>query len=215
MALCEVQRYKLHLVVDADHELPVAYEVTKASAGEAPIARKLVKRVSERHEDLMKNTCEVYLYDNVNAAADGGFTPLHVAVASGEAAMTEFLLANGAAANKPDSDGSLPLHVAASYGRDRIVEILLAHKADVNVTMSGGSTPLHGAAWFGQLAAAELLVAGGADVNAVEGDEASIKQVLLAHKAATSIRCMPFRGSVQYAAESVHVYVCTSQTCPS
>jgi len=41
----------------------VAYEVTKASAGEAPIARKLVKRLSERHEDLMKNTCEVYLYD--------------------------------------------------------------------------------------------------------------------------------------------------------
>ena len=55
--------YKLHLVVDADYELPVAYEITKASAGEAPIARKLVKRLSERHEDLMKKTCEVYLYD--------------------------------------------------------------------------------------------------------------------------------------------------------
>ena len=55
--------YKLHLVVDADYELPVAYEVTKASAGEAPIARKLVNELRERHEDLMKKTCEVYLYD--------------------------------------------------------------------------------------------------------------------------------------------------------
>jgi DDE family transposase/transposase-like protein DUF772 len=55
--------YKLHLVVDADHELPVAYEITAASAGEAPIARALVKRLSERHKALMKKTCEVYLYD--------------------------------------------------------------------------------------------------------------------------------------------------------
>ena len=55
--------YKLHLVVDADYELPVAYEITKASAGEAPVARTLVKQLGERHKDLMKETCEVYLYD--------------------------------------------------------------------------------------------------------------------------------------------------------
>jgi hypothetical protein len=55
--------YKLHLLVDADYELPVAYEVTKASAGEAPVARELVKRTSERHAALLKDTCEQYVYD--------------------------------------------------------------------------------------------------------------------------------------------------------
>ena len=55
--------YKLHLLVDVEHELPVAYEVTKASAGEAPVARKLVKRTAERHEALLKDTCEEYFYD--------------------------------------------------------------------------------------------------------------------------------------------------------
>lgn len=55
--------YKLHLLVDAEHELPVAYEVTKASAGEAPVARDLVQRTAERHGTLLKDTCEQYFYD--------------------------------------------------------------------------------------------------------------------------------------------------------
>jgi hypothetical protein len=55
--------YKLHLLVDAEYELPVAYEVTRASAGEAPVARRLVERTAERHESLLKDTCELYLYD--------------------------------------------------------------------------------------------------------------------------------------------------------
>ena len=55
--------YKLHLLVDADYELPVAYEVTKASVGEAPVVRHLVERMAERHEGLLKDTCEFFLYD--------------------------------------------------------------------------------------------------------------------------------------------------------
>ena len=35
--------------------------------------------------------------------------------------------------------------------------------------------------------------------------------MFLAHKATKCIRCSPYRGNVQYAAESVHVYVCTVQ----
>jgi len=49
--------YKLHLVVDADYELPVAFEVTKASASEIPVAHELVKELSEHHEELVKG-CE-------------------------------------------------------------------------------------------------------------------------------------------------------------
>lgn len=54
--------YKLHLVVDAVYELPVAYEVTEASRGEEPIARKLLDEMADEKPDLLKD-CEVWLGD--------------------------------------------------------------------------------------------------------------------------------------------------------
>jgi len=54
--------YKLHLVVDADYELPVAFEVTKASASEIPVAHELVEELSERHEELLGG-CRFFLGD--------------------------------------------------------------------------------------------------------------------------------------------------------
>jgi hypothetical protein len=54
--------YRVHLVVDATYELPVAYEVTKASAGEAPEARKLLDGLKARHPALVE-TCGVWLGD--------------------------------------------------------------------------------------------------------------------------------------------------------
>ncbi len=45
--------YKLHLIVDAAYELPVAFEVTKASASEMPQGRALVKDLKARHEQLV------------------------------------------------------------------------------------------------------------------------------------------------------------------
>jgi hypothetical protein len=56
---------KLHLVVDATYELPVAYTVTPASGAEVPQAKVLVKRLKERHPALM-HTCAV-------ATADKGY----------------------------------------------------------------------------------------------------------------------------------------------
>lgn len=46
--------YKLHLVVDAVYELPVAYRVTAASRGEAPEGRGLIADLAERHPALLK-----------------------------------------------------------------------------------------------------------------------------------------------------------------
>jgi len=40
--------YKLHLLVDSVYELPVAYEVTKASAAEQPVGRKLISEAAQR-----------------------------------------------------------------------------------------------------------------------------------------------------------------------
>jgi hypothetical protein len=54
--------YKLHLVVDAVYEMPVAYEMTKASANEAPLAPKLLDRLKERHPEVLE-ACEAWTGD--------------------------------------------------------------------------------------------------------------------------------------------------------
>jgi hypothetical protein len=46
--------YKLHLIVDAHYELPIAYEVTKASSAEAPQMHELYKKVEEQHKELLE-----------------------------------------------------------------------------------------------------------------------------------------------------------------
>ncbi|MDO8685608.1 MAG: transposase [Clostridiales bacterium] len=53
--------YKLHLIVDATYELPVAFSVTKASAAELPEAKKLIENLEEKHKDLLDKKCEYFL----------------------------------------------------------------------------------------------------------------------------------------------------------
>jgi hypothetical protein len=48
--------YKLHLIVDAAYELPVAYHVTKASASDCPELLPLVHTLDERHPGLLQQT---------------------------------------------------------------------------------------------------------------------------------------------------------------
>lgn len=49
--------YKLHPLVDARYQLPLAFKLTKASPGEAPIARQLVDHLESRHPELLE-ACE-------------------------------------------------------------------------------------------------------------------------------------------------------------
>jgi hypothetical protein len=44
--------YRLHLLVDANYELPVAYDVTRASEGESPKLLPLVEALEEDHPEL-------------------------------------------------------------------------------------------------------------------------------------------------------------------
>lgn len=46
--------YKLHLIVDAVHELPVAWDLTKASVHDNPMLKPLVEQLSERHGELVQ-----------------------------------------------------------------------------------------------------------------------------------------------------------------
>ncbi|MDD5708668.1 MAG: transposase [Kiritimatiellae bacterium] len=54
--------YKLHLVVDATYDLPVAREVTKASCAEQPEAHQMIKKLAKRHGKLLE-TCEMLTAD--------------------------------------------------------------------------------------------------------------------------------------------------------
>jgi len=49
--------YKLHLIVDADYELPVAFEVTKASASEVKEAHRMIEKLDKTHPQLIEG-CE-------------------------------------------------------------------------------------------------------------------------------------------------------------
>jgi hypothetical protein len=46
--------YQLHLIIDATHEIPVAYEVERASASEAKHLLPMVKALKVRHPDLVE-----------------------------------------------------------------------------------------------------------------------------------------------------------------
>ncbi|NSW84430.1 MAG: transposase, partial [Syntrophothermus sp.] len=54
--------YKLHLLVDAQYELPVAYSVSRASESESPQAHKLLANIKQR-QPLLLERCEVMLAD--------------------------------------------------------------------------------------------------------------------------------------------------------
>ena len=54
--------YKLHLVVDANYELPVAWEVTRASVSEVPAGKDLIKGLKQRHPGVL-GRCEYFTAD--------------------------------------------------------------------------------------------------------------------------------------------------------
>jgi len=54
--------FKLHLPADAAYELPVAFEVTKASASEVKQCHKIVEQTAGRRPEMMER-CEIFLAD--------------------------------------------------------------------------------------------------------------------------------------------------------
>lgn len=47
--------FKLHLIVDADTELPVDYQVTKASCSDVAVGRQMIGEISKNKPELLKN----------------------------------------------------------------------------------------------------------------------------------------------------------------
>lgn len=75
--------YKLHLIVDAKHELPVAFEVTEASAGDSPRLMPMVRDFKKEHPEVFarcRNLSADKAYDDgadkTELYEDHGVTPL-------------------------------------------------------------------------------------------------------------------------------------------
>lgn len=54
--------FRLHLIVDAQYELPVAFEVEQASKNEMPVAHDLLDTLKQVHPELLKD-CKYFLGD--------------------------------------------------------------------------------------------------------------------------------------------------------
>ena len=74
--------YRVHLLVDADYELPVDFRVTQASKAEQPVAREILDALPDRFPDIVERT--EYLvgdrgYDDqkiLHAAIELGMSPI-------------------------------------------------------------------------------------------------------------------------------------------
>lgn len=72
--------YKLHLLVDSVYELPLAYEVTPASAGDHPHLLPLVDELEEGHGDIAETAEEL--------SADKGYDSAEIKAALYDEATT-------------------------------------------------------------------------------------------------------------------------------
>lgn len=140
-----------------------------------------------------------------------GRTPLLAAASTGQKAIAELLLANGADIKARDKMGLGALHLAAEKGFLTVAELLIARGAEVNAVDNDGDTPLHSAARSGQPEMESLLIKHGAEVNmrddrgrtplslAAEKKHLEAVKILLAAKADPNIVDQNGRTPLSYA----------------
>jgi ankyrin repeat protein len=99
------------------------------------------------------------------ASRQGGFTPLHSAVATDAGAsdieIVRMLLDKGADPNAKSQSGSTPLHTVAFTGDRASLDLLLKHGADRTIKNDEGKTATDIAAERGHQEIADLLIAHG------------------------------------------------------
>ncbi len=140
-----------------------------SASGERELARLLLRRgkTNEVHNAAAKGDPPLVarLLDaepgQLNRADTWGRTPLHWAVATGEAVVAELLLRQGAQVNVGDKLGMTPLMLAAREDHAEIVQLLLEYGANANGVMGTGRSALHFAAANGCAEPMRLLLAHG------------------------------------------------------
>ena len=116
----------------------------------------------------------------VNAQAEDGVTPLHVAAECGQVAVVCVLLEHGANVGLEDEEGATPLHAGSdgpeempyvpNYEKPEVVRMLLKHGANIGAKDHKGRTPLHTAAESRMVEIVLVLLEHGADVGAEDNE---------------------------------------------
>nr|MBP7636226.1 ankyrin repeat domain-containing protein [Candidatus Ozemobacteraceae bacterium] len=115
----------------------IAGLVSASTLFAAPIHTAAKKGDLAKIQGLVKAKPELVSLKNPD-----GETPLHCACASGQKAVAEFLLANGADLKASDGEGMTPLHHAATATEPGVISLLLAKGAEVDARDNEGVTPL-------------------------------------------------------------------------
>ncbi len=116
---------------------------------------------TERVQELVKGDPEL-----VNAWAEDGFTPLHLAAYFRRPETARLLVERGALVDVVARNEQLqvtPLQSAAAAREEETAALLLERGADPNTQQRGGFTALHAAAQHGDEPLVELLLAHGAN----------------------------------------------------
>lgn len=138
--------------------------------GEDDAAMPLVRAVESRNEGLVRLLVELgapveRVYKDGSSALESAVTCSEGQGACGR--ITEFLLANGADANRRFPNGSTPLFAAAEAGDGRVIRALLDQGARLETRVLR-ETALNAAERTGNTLAARILAARGARVPGVE-----------------------------------------------
>lgn len=120
---------------------------------------------SEEKEKEKLEVVKKFIEKGINMEANDRFgqTPLHVAVRSGNKAVTRALLEKGANSEARTSNNETLLHMAAKGGQMDIAQVLLESGVDIEAKDSSQHTPLHKAAKAGHGDIVKLLLKNGAD----------------------------------------------------
>ncbi|ETK79448.1 hypothetical protein F441_14997 [Phytophthora nicotianae CJ01A1] len=107
----------------------------------------------------------------VDAIDKFGWTPVHVAVNSGNVSIVERLLVDGANITLQKEILSKRLHLVVRANHNEIVDLLLSHSdIQVNVADHEGKTPLLHAVLLENYAFVQVLIEAGTDVNIYDQD---------------------------------------------
>lgn len=107
---------------------------------------------------------------NINYTDENGFTPLNIAIESGDMELTKFLIKNGANVNSLMQDGLSLIGYAIAQNNMDLLQILIENGANINNTNgdSWANTPLQTASRLGLDNVVRILLTRNADINAVD-----------------------------------------------
>ena len=107
---------------------------------------------------------------NINYTDEDEFTPLNIAIESGDMELTKFLITNGANVNSLMQDGVSLIGYAIAQNNMDLLQILIENGANVNYTGgdSWANTPLQTASRLGLDNVVRILLTRNVDINAVD-----------------------------------------------